>query len=114
MAVLRVICCAGASKECVQQVQEKMKNFSWVTGNLTERVPYWKDESLEEITFEIQCGTRKGKDCWENLFSAMFGGWISIPSRMALDMVHSCSIQEMEKNPKAFFAAMYVSEEEIL
>ena len=114
MAVLRVICRAGASKECVQQVQEKMKNFSWVTGNLTERVSYWKDESLEEITFEIRCSARVGKARWEDLFSAISGEWISIPNRMALDMVHSCSIQEMEKNPKAFFAAMYVSEEELL
>ena len=114
MAVLLVICRADASKERVQQVQEKMKNFSWAIGNLTERLPYWKDESLEEMTFEIQCGTRVGKDHWENLFSAISGEWISIPSRTALDMVHSCSVQEMEKNPEDFFAAMYVSEEELL
>ena len=114
MAVLRLICRADASKECIQQVQTKVKNVSWATSNLKECISYWKNQSLEEITLDIQCGTRKGKDCWENLFSAMFGEWISIPSRTALDMVHSCSIQEMEKNPKAFFAAMYVSEEELL
>ena len=112
MAVLKMICHAEASEANIHRVQEELKHHPFADGELLECVPYWKAQSMRELTFQINSAERVGRGLWETLFSAIAGEWTSIVGQDSLDMIHASTMQEVEKEHRAFFATLYVDGEE--
>lgn len=112
MAVLKLICRGDAADAYICHVREALKHNPFAREQWMECIPYWKVQALKEMTFDIKSEAKVGKEQWERLFSAISGEWSAISGQTSLDLFHSCTVSEVERNPDAFFATMCVDGEE--
>ena len=113
MAILKIVCHTNVSDAFVHHVQKSLRSYSFVTGISVRSEVYWKNPSSQEITLEIRTISKVDKTQWENLFSSITEEWFPLSDNTFLELIHPCTTQETEENPKAFFAMITISKEEV-